>query len=188
MTDSRRSSSRSDSGRGHDHAAELDERDSTYVDGTPTRKQQHAQRLLPLSRAWQGERLGREPSTRCADRVEWIVFAAQSPLDTRVAADLEHRFTAISEVASKPRAVMAGALDRPATNTVRVPLREAQRVGVAACTRSYHRLRQHSSRGSNNDRECVLIAVRVDTDHVIHLVCKHPDRSSVRSKGPMTPV
>jgi hypothetical protein len=29
----------------------------------------------------------------------------------------------------------------------------------------------------------VLIAVRIDTDHVIHLVCKHPDRSSVSLEG-----
>ena len=56
--------------------------------------------------------------------------------------------------------------------------REAERVGVPACARSHHRLGQDGSRRSNNDRECVLVAVRVDTDHVIHLVCKHPDRSS----------
>jgi hypothetical protein len=86
------------------------------------------------------------------------------------------------------RNAMAGAFDRPDTNAVRVARGEAERVGVAACARPHHRLRQHGSGGSNNDRECVLIAVRVDTDHVIHLVCKHPDRSSVRSKGPMTPV
>jgi hypothetical protein len=83
---------------------------------------------------------------------------------------------------------VAGALDRPDTNTARVPLRETERVGVATCARSHNLLRQHSPRRSNNERECVLIAMRVHTDHVIHLVCKHPDRSSVHSKGPMTPV
>ena len=36
--------------------------------------------------------------------------------------------------------------------------------------------------------ESVLVAVSVDADHVVQFVCKHPDRSSVRSKGPMTPV
>ena len=39
--------------------------------------------------------------------------------------------------------------------------------------------------GADNDSERVLIAVRIDTDHVIHLVCKHPDRSSdSNSQGP----
>ena len=40
------------------------------------------------------------------------------------------------------------------------------------------RVRQHRSGRSDNDSERVLIAVRIDTNHVIHLVCKHPDRSS----------
>ena len=105
-----------------------------------------------------------------------------------MATDLEYRLAALAEVARETGPVMAGTLDRPGTNAARVLLREAERVGVPACARSHHRLGQDGSRRSNNDRECVLVAVRVDTDHVIHLVCKHPDRSSVHSKGPMTPV
>jgi len=105
-----------------------------------------------------------------------------------VAANLEHCLTAISEVASQASAVMARPLYRPGASADRVLRREAKRVGVAARFRAHDRLGEHCSRWSGNDRECVLIAVRVDTDHVIHLVCKHPDRSSVRSKGPMTPV
>ena len=105
-----------------------------------------------------------------------------------LAADLEHRLAALGEVAGETGAVMAGALDRPDASAARVPLREAQRLGVAARARPHHRLRQHRSRRRGHDRERVLIAVRVDTDHVIHLVCKHPDRSSVDSQGPVTPV
>jgi hypothetical protein len=56
----------------------------------------HAQRLLAPSRAWQGQRLGRDSCTRGADRVEWIVFAAQPPLDAGVPADFEDRFTLTS--------------------------------------------------------------------------------------------
>ena len=115
-------------GRGHDHAAELDERDATDVDGAAPREQQHAQRLLPLSRAWQRQRLSRKPGTCSADRVERVVLAAQSPLRAGVAADLEHRLAAIAQVASQPGAVVAGALDRPGTNAARVPFREAKRL------------------------------------------------------------
>ena len=53
---SRRSSSRRLVGRGHDHAAELDERDPAHVDGAAPSEQQHPQRLLPLSRARQRRR------------------------------------------------------------------------------------------------------------------------------------
>ena len=83
-------------GRRDDHAAQLDERDATNVDGAAAREQQHAQRLLAPSRAWQGQRLGRDSCTRRADRVEWIVFAAQPPLDAGVPADFEDRFTLTS--------------------------------------------------------------------------------------------
>jgi len=105
-----------------------------------------------------------------------------------LAADLEHRLAAIGEVARQPAAVVAGTLDRPGTHAAGVAVGEAQRLRIAALADTNHRLRQYRSRGSGNDRERVLIAVRVDADHVIHLVCEHPDRSSVRSKGPMTSV
>jgi hypothetical protein len=42
-----------------------------------------------------------------------------------------------------------------------VALREAQRLLVAAPGSTNHRLRQHRSRGCDNDSERVLIAVRV---------------------------
>jgi len=83
---------------------------------------------------------------------------------------------------------MTGAFDRPDAHAARVSVRDAQRLSVTTSVRADHGLTQHRSRRCDNDRERVLIAVRVDTDHVVHLVCKHPDRSSVRSKGPMTPV
>src|SRR6266545_697780 len=117
-------------------------------------------------------------ATCCADRVKRVVFAAQSPLRAGVPTDLEHLLAAIGEVASQPGAVMAGTLDRPNANTARLTLREAKRLRVTAPGSANHRLRQHRSSWSDNDSERVLIAVRVDTDHVIHLVCKHPDRSS----------
>ena len=79
-------------------------------------EQQHGQRLLALAGAWQRQRLGRKSCTCSADRVERVVFAAQSPLSASVAADLERRFTALGEGTREPGAVVAGALDRPDTN------------------------------------------------------------------------
>jgi hypothetical protein len=35
-------------------------------------------------------------------------------------------------------------------------------------------LRDNSTRRRDDDRKHVLITVRVDADHVIHLICKHP--------------
>jgi len=58
---------------------------------------------------------------------------------------------------------MAGALDSPDTRTDRVPIREAKRCRVTASPRRHHRLRHHRPRARGNDRQCVPIAVRVDT-------------------------
>jgi len=82
---------------------------------------------------------------------------------------------------------MAGALDSPDTRTARMPIREAKRCGVTASPRRHHRLRNHRPRAGGNDRQCVPIAVRVDTDHIVQLVCKHPDRSSDRLVASVTP-
>ncbi len=99
-----------------DHAAQLDERDPTDVDGAASREQEHPQRLLPLPRARERHRVGGEPCACGSDRVQWVVLAAQSTLAPGLAADLEHRLAALGEVTSQPSAVMASALDRPGTN------------------------------------------------------------------------
>jgi hypothetical protein len=43
-------------------------------------------------------------------------------------------------------------------------------------------LRDDRTRWRDDDREHMLVAVRVDTDHVVHLLCKHHDRSSVHRR------
>jgi hypothetical protein len=73
---------------------------------------------------------------------------------------------------------MAGALDRPQASTGRVPLCETTRLGIAASARLHNGLRHHRSRASGDDRQCVLIAVRVDTDHVVQARLQASDRSS----------
>jgi hypothetical protein len=134
-----------------------------------------------LARAWQGQRVGGEPGAGSPDRIQRVVLTAQPPLATGLAADLEQPLALRSTEASQTSAVITGALDRPETNATRVPVREAERGGVAASARLHPSLRDHRSPGSGHDRDRVLIAVRVDTDHLVQLVCKHPDRSSVCS-------
>ena len=63
----------------------------------------------------------------------------------------------------------------------RVPFGETQRLRVTASFNPDRSLRDRRSGWRSHDREHVLIAVRVDTNHVIQFVCKHPDRSSTRT-------
>jgi hypothetical protein len=62
-------------------------------------------------------------------------------------------------------------------------VRESERLRVAASVRSNGPLRQDRSAWGGDDRQHVLIPVRVDTDDVIHLVCNHLARSSGFARG-----
>jgi len=80
--------------------------------------------------------------------------------------------------ASQAGAVVTRALDRPDTRARRVRLGKAHAFGVAASVRWQRSLRDHGACRCGDDREHMLIAVSVDTDHVVHFVCKHPVGSS----------
>jgi GNAT superfamily N-acetyltransferase len=84
---------------------------------------------------------------------------------------------------------VAGSLDGPAAGAVGRLLREPQRRRVAACVRPYRPPRQHSPRCCGYDRQDLLVPVRVDADHVIHLICKHPpdEREEVVGGGMAVP-
>ena len=69
---------------------------------------------------------------------------------------------------------MAGPLNRPDASAARVAVRETQRLRVATCVRSDRPPSHNRTHRRDNDREHVLIPMRVDTDHVIQLICKHP--------------
>jgi hypothetical protein len=163
---------------GDDHAAKLSECFAAHVDGAAACDQQEPQRFASVAVTWQRERLA---GKRCAcrpRRVECVVFAAQASLGPRGTADFEHALSTASEVTRKPRAVASRALDRPDASTVGGLAREAQRRLIATPLCLYHLPRQHSPRWCGNDRQDVLVPVRVDTDDVVQLICKHLDRSS----------
>src|SRR5439155_26939236 len=108
-----------------------------------------------------------------ADRVASVVFAVQPRLASWAAASLEHRFAATAQKASEASAIMAGPLNRPDARAARVLVREAKRLRVAACVRSDRPPSDDRTRRRDNNREHVLIPMRVHTDHVIQLICKH---------------
>jgi hypothetical protein len=69
---------------------------------------------------------------------------------------------------------VAGALDRPDTNTLCLLASEAKRLRVAAAVARHRPLRQHRSGRRFDESERVLVSVRVDADHVVHHLCNHP--------------
>jgi hypothetical protein len=156
----------------------LPERFAAHVDGAATSDQQQPQRLPPLTGSRHRHRDAGECRPRCAGRVERVIFAAQPALGSRRAAHLEHRLAALGEVAGKTGAVAAGALDRPGAPAGRVALGETKRLPVATRVRPYRLAGHHSSRRCRQRRQDMFVAVGVDADHVVQLVCKHPPRSS----------
>jgi hypothetical protein len=77
------------------------------------------------------------------------------------------------EEAGKPGAVAAAALDRPGAATRRMPLSDAKQLAVAAPVRGCRRPSHDSARRRRHDRDHMLVAVPVDAEHVVQLVCKH---------------
>jgi hypothetical protein len=99
--------------RSNDHAAELDERDSSHVDCASPGDHQHAQRFLPLARSGSGTSAGPDDRARRTDRVEWVVLAVQPPLSTRATGALVQHLAARGQVSGEPGAIVTGALNRP---------------------------------------------------------------------------
>ena len=50
---------------------------------------------------------------------------------------------------------------------------ELERLRIAARRGRNRPLRHNRARRGRHDREHVLVSVRIDTNHVIHLICKH---------------
>ena len=50
-----------------------------------------------------------------------------------------------------------------------------QRRGVTARARTHRPSRNHGPGGRRHDCQDVLLQVCVDADHVVQLICKHPD-------------
>jgi hypothetical protein len=82
--------------------------------------------------------------------------------------------TAHGQEARQAGTERAGAFDRECTPTRRLQVDEPQRVCVAVAARDDRRLENDSAAHDLHDRERMRIAVRIDTNHVVQLICKHP--------------
>ena len=67
-------------------------------------------------------------------------------------------------------------------------LDEPQRGGVAVAVCEHRRLGDDRAADDVHDRERVRVAVRVDTDDVIQLICEHPKTDLQPSVGGHEPV
>ena len=115
----------------------------------------------------------REHAPRGTDRVERVGLAARATRPSQPA-NLDHLFAAAGQVAGEAGAERAGTFDREHTPTSSVLVGELQGVCVTVVVCGQARLEHHPASADLDDREHVLITMRVDTDHVIHLICKHP--------------
>jgi hypothetical protein len=120
-----------------------------------------------------------EDAARRPDRVERVALAARAPLAPQ-APDLEHPLTLAADEASQAGAEGARTLDCEGPPARRVLVGQLQGARVAAATRGDARLEDDSSRTHLDDRERVHVAVRVDADHVVELICKHPNHLQPR--------
>ena len=92
----------------------------------------------------------------------------------RKPADLEHPLAPAGQEARQTRTERACALDRERAPTRRMRVDELQRLRVAATARGHRRLEDDRAAEHLHDRERMRVAVRIDTDDVVQLICKHP--------------
>jgi hypothetical protein len=88
--------------------------------------------------------------------------------------DLEHRLSTASKETGETGPVAARALDRPDAGALGLSGREPKRGGVAAGARLYRAWCDDRTRGRGDDRQHMLVEVRVDADQVIQFVCNDP--------------
>jgi hypothetical protein len=82
------------------------------------------------------------------------------------------------DVAGKTGTVTAAAFDRPGAPTWRVPIGDAKQLAVAVRIRRRRGSGDKSASRGGDNRQDMLVAMGVDAEHVVQLVCKHQTRFS----------
>ena len=90
--------------------------------------------------------------------------------------------------ASETGTERTGSFDREGSSTACVLVCELQRLRVAVAVRVDRRLEHDHAADDLNDRERVRVAVWVDTDDVVQLICEHPRTDLQPSVGGHEPV
>jgi hypothetical protein len=117
-----------------------------------------------------------------AGSVERVGLAARAALSPQPS-HLEHRLATIGEKACQPGTERAGAFDRERAPTGSVLVDELHSMRVAVAARHDRRLKHDHAADDVHDRERMRVAVWVDTDDVVQLICKHPNRPPAQALG-----
>jgi hypothetical protein len=169
-------------GCGDDQVAQLAETGSAGVDSTVTCGHQRSERLALPARARPRRPLLRKHDTRGPDRVERVGLPAGAAFPPQPA-DLEHLLAPPGQEAGEAGTEGATALDREGTPTGSVLRCELEGTPVAARARCDRRLEHNTARSYLDDRDRVHITMRIDADHVVQLICKHPYRPPATGWG-----
>src|SRR5439155_17355583 len=141
------------------------------------------QRLAFPAGARRRRALRRKHAPRSTDSVEGVSLAARAALAAE-SADLEHPFATTGQKARETEAVRACPFDRERAPTPRVLLDEPQRLGVC----EHRRCGDDGAADDVHDRERMRVALRIDTDDVVQLICEHPKTDLQPSVGGHDPV
>ena len=169
-------------GRGDQEVSQLTEPGPLGVDRPLARSGQRLQRLALTAGTWCCRPLAGEHTAGGADRVKRVGLAARAPLPAQ-SANLEHPLTAPAEEAGQPATERAGAFDRERAPSVRVLLGKLERARVAVAARRNIRLKDDCAGDDLDDRQRVRVAVRVNTDDVVQLICEHPTTNLQHTLG-----
>jgi hypothetical protein len=132
-------------------------------------------------------RAGVPPAAACgAQLVERVGLPARAALSPRTT-DLEHPLVVIEQEPAQTGTVGRGALDRERAPAGSVSTRQQKCFRITTTVRCDAGLEHHHAAWYRDDRDRVRIAVRVDADNEIELICKHHRSTSSPGWG-TTPV
>ena len=159
--------------RGDDERLEVVDRLRARADRAAARDQQNADGFAVAAGARLREVFALERFAGGADRIELVGLGAVAPRRALGAVDLDDPFAVGEHEHGQAGAEAAGGLDRPDARAVGVPACEAQQPLVAERVGRDRRLRCHDS-GAGRDRGGrVRVAVGVDADDVVRVLCEH---------------
>lgn len=137
--------------------------------------QQHANGFAIAASARLSEMRAGEGLLGGADRVEFVGLRAVASRGFLGPLDFEDPLAVREQEAAQAGAIAAAGLDRPGALAAGVAVREAQQALVAERV-SREAVLDFDGSGSGEDCCGVRIAVRVDADDVVDLICEHRSR------------
>ena len=153
---------------------QLTERAPAGIDRALAGEHQHPQHLASSVGARVGRMAARQRGPGRPHGIEGVRLAAAARAATPGPVDLHHLLAGAQQVAAQPGAVGATSLERPGARTHAQGRDAGQRPPVAGRPGIDHKLVQDLTGAGAHHRQGVGVAVGVDTDDDVHLVCQHP--------------